>query len=82
MHQLKKEGGLPSGVISQIDEVYTRGLRAIWWVCLGLSIISFMAVGLERGLELRRELDTEYGLDERKQPPGDTEGSGDAGRKT
>lgn len=44
--------------------VYTRSLRAIWWVGLGLSLIGFFAVGFERGLELRKTLDTDYGIDD------------------
>lgn len=82
MHHIKEGGALPPGVIGQMDEVYTRGLKAIWWVCLGISIISFFAVGLERGLELRKELSTEYGLDEMKQTPRDAEASGDAAEKS
>lgn len=82
MHRIKEGGRLPPGAIGQIDEVYTRGLKAIWWVCLGISIISFFAVGLERGLELRKELSTEYGLDEMKQTPRDAEASGDAAEKS
>lgn len=81
MHHIKEGGRLPPQVIGQMDEVYTRGLKAIWWVCLGISIISFFAVGLERGLELRKELNTEYGLGERKQKPRDADASGNSAEK-
>jgi EmrB/QacA subfamily drug resistance transporter len=47
----------------QVNDVYVRALRAIWWFGLGISIVSFFAVAGERGLELRTELDTEYGID-------------------
>lgn len=31
---------------------------------MGLSLIGFFAVGFERGLELRKTLDTDYGIDD------------------
>ena len=55
---------VPGEVLSELIILYTKSLRVIWWVGLGISLLSFFAVGLERGLELRRTLDTEYGLDE------------------
>ena len=41
-------------------------LDAIWWFSLAIAVIGFLCVGLERGLSLRTELDTEYGLDDGK----------------
>ncbi|KJZ74565.1 hypothetical protein HIM_06161 [Hirsutella minnesotensis 3608] len=46
--------------------IYSKSLRTIWWVCLGLSLFSLLAVGLERDVELRKELDTEFGLEDEK----------------
>ncbi|KAK2745532.1 hypothetical protein FQN57_003657 [Myotisia sp. PD_48] len=57
-------GELPARIWDQIVEVYTKALRTIWWVGLGISIASFFAVGGEKGLELRKELETEYGIKE------------------
>ncbi|ETS75579.1 hypothetical protein PFICI_12523 [Pestalotiopsis fici W106-1] len=51
---------------AEVWEVYIQSLKAIWWFGLAISLISFFAVGFEKELELRKELDTEYGLDERK----------------
>ncbi|OTA76495.1 hypothetical protein M434DRAFT_38839 [Hypoxylon sp. CO27-5] len=48
---------------NEMAEVYVRSLRVIWWVCLGISLVSFFAVWIQRSLELRKEHDTEYGLD-------------------
>ena len=56
-------GTLGEGVWGEVVGVYTAGLDTIWWVGLGVSVVSFFVVGLERGLELRQELDTEFGLD-------------------
>ena len=47
----------------EVIQVYSKSLRVIWWVGLGISIVGFFAVGFERGLELRTTLDTEYGMD-------------------
>jgi MFS family permease len=48
----------------EVIDIYTVSLKAVWWMGLAISLISFLAVGGERGLELRKELETEYGLDE------------------
>ncbi|VUC22511.1 unnamed protein product [Clonostachys rosea] len=49
---------------NQVVELYTIGLNAVWWFGLGVSLLSFLVVFLQRGLELRKELDTEYGLED------------------
>jgi hypothetical protein len=46
-----------------VIEVFSRSLRAIWWVCVAISLLSFFAVGAERDLELRDNLETEYGIE-------------------
>ncbi|KAI4604067.1 hypothetical protein KJ359_000194 [Pestalotiopsis sp. 9143b] len=53
-------------VWSEVCGVYIESLKAIWWFGLAISLISLFAVGFEKELELRKDLDTEYGLDERK----------------
>ncbi|KAF3016507.1 hypothetical protein E8E14_011021 [Neopestalotiopsis sp. 37M] len=62
MHLLR--GQLSNEVWLELVTVYIKSLRPIWWMGLGISIISFFAVGLERGLELRKTLDTDYGIDD------------------
>ncbi|RAL05832.1 MFS general substrate transporter [Aspergillus ibericus CBS 121593] len=44
--------------------VYVKGLRIVWWVGLGISCLRLGAVWMAKGLELRKELETEYGIDE------------------
>lgn len=51
---------------SEVEQVYIRSLDAIWWFGLGVSAVGFLAVGLERGLELSTELHTDFGLDGEK----------------
>ncbi|KAI1656232.1 major facilitator superfamily domain-containing protein [Daldinia decipiens] len=55
---------LDLGVWVETRDVYTKSLRIIWWVGLGISLASFFAVAGEEGLELRKELETEYGIND------------------
>ncbi|KAH6664562.1 major facilitator superfamily domain-containing protein [Halenospora varia] len=48
---------------SEVVQVYIISLKIIWWLGLGISVVGFFIVGLERGVELSTELKTEYGLD-------------------
>ncbi|KAJ2994294.1 hypothetical protein NUW58_g1591 [Xylaria curta] len=57
---------LDPALLSQIQDLYTQSLRAIWWFGLGISALGFIVVFFERGLELSTELKTEYGLDGEK----------------
>ena len=40
----------------------TTSLRTIWWIGFGISVVGFFALAAKRGLELRKELEIEYGL--------------------
>lgn len=46
--------------------VYVHSLKTIWWVGLAVGLLGFFMVGAERDLELRKDLETEYGIDEDK----------------
>ncbi|KAI0449994.1 MFS general substrate transporter [Xylaria acuta] len=50
--------------LNQIQAVYVKSLEGIWCIGLGLSLLGFLIVGLERSVELRKDLDTAYGLGE------------------
>lgn len=67
VHRLRESGDVPGEVLDQIVEVFVVSLRAIWYFCLGVSIVSFFVVGVEKGLKLREELDTEYGIGKEEQ---------------
>ncbi|KAI0861705.1 MFS general substrate transporter [Xylaria cubensis] len=56
-----------------IADVYVLSLRAVWWLGLALSLLGFLVVFIEKRLELRTELQTEFGLDEKveAEPPQD-----------
>ncbi|KAF4633236.1 hypothetical protein G7Y89_g4885 [Cudoniella acicularis] len=62
MHTLRRTQTIE--IWKELVFVYCKSLRAIWWVGLGISIVGFFAVGLERGLELRNTLETKYGIDD------------------
>ncbi|KAK3293114.1 major facilitator superfamily domain-containing protein [Chaetomium fimeti] len=64
VHGLRRDGALGPVAFQQMTDVYSESLRVIWWLCLGISLVSLLAVPVMRGLELRKELETEYGLDD------------------
>ncbi|KAI1112818.1 major facilitator superfamily domain-containing protein [Nemania sp. NC0429] len=68
IHQLRSMH--PAETLSQVQAVYAMSLRGIWYICLGLSLLGCLVVGLERSLELRRDLDTAYGLEEAEKDEG------------
>ncbi|EEQ33375.1 hypothetical protein McanMca71_001370 [Microsporum canis] len=63
-HNLRKN--FPESVWNEAVEVYVKSLRAIWWVGLGISIAGLFVVAVERDLELRQNLETEYGIEDEK----------------
>jgi hypothetical protein len=65
-HVPEVRGQYDASVWNEVVQVYVKSLRTIWWVGLAFSIVGFFVVGAERGLELRKELGTEYGIDEEK----------------
>ncbi|KAL3462036.1 MFS general substrate transporter [Aspergillus heterothallicus] len=63
---IRDGGGRETSEWEEVAGVYTRALKVIWWVALGVSLFGMIAVALERKLELRKELETEYGIEEDK----------------
>ncbi|KAI1844905.1 hypothetical protein JX265_009531 [Neoarthrinium moseri] len=62
-----------SNVQGEIVEVYTRALRMTWQVSLAFALLGFLLVFVEKEISLRKTLDTEYGLKEKKKPGADVE---------
>ncbi|CAG5175311.1 uncharacterized protein ALTATR162_LOCUS8044 [Alternaria atra] len=56
-------GTIAPNIWVEVIEVYRRSLRTIWWLGMGISIVCFCLVWVERSIPLRKELDTQYGLD-------------------
>lgn len=66
MHGLRTNGTFSTLVLDQIAQTFVKSLHAVWYFCLGVALVSLFLVGAERGLELRSELDTEYGIEDRR----------------
>lgn len=50
----------------QVQEVFARSMRVAWLVGLAFCLLGFLLVFVEKNLLLRETLDTEFGLDEKK----------------
>jgi MFS family permease len=68
-------------VWSQVIEVYSKSLKVIWWLGLGISIVGFFLVGVETGLPLRDTLETEYGIQDEKKTSDAESGEGVVGNR-
>ena len=60
---------LPSTVRAEVLSVYTQALKPVWEVAIGFSLLGFLIVYIAKQVELRTELQTEYGLDEGEKRP-------------
>ena len=56
----------PEPVRNEIIGVYTDSLKLVWQISIVFSGLAFFLVLLEKQIKLRTELDTEFGLAERK----------------
>ncbi|KAK2736781.1 hypothetical protein FQN57_000553 [Myotisia sp. PD_48] len=57
---------LPLGTRNEVIDVYTKALQVVWQVIAGVSCLGFCFVFLEKHVELRKDLHTEFGLEEEK----------------
>lgn len=57
---------LPKDTGNQVLEVYLDALKAVWLAAMAFGASGFIAVGLERRVALRTDLETEFGLDNDK----------------
>ena len=53
---------LPEAVQRQIVNVYTKALEKAWQVAIGFALLGFLLVFLERHIDLRTELKTDFGV--------------------
>ncbi|KAK0641431.1 major facilitator superfamily domain-containing protein [Cercophora newfieldiana] len=56
--------GFAEVVRGQVREVYSLSVQRVWHIAIVLSGVSFLLVLLEKEVELRKELNTEFGLQE------------------
>ena len=45
--------------------VYVDALKTVWQVAIAFSCLAFFCVFIEKHIELRKELNTEFGLEEK-----------------
>ena len=55
----------------QTLQVYADALHGIWYAAAAFSVFGFLAVFVEKRIELRTTLDTEFGLEEKRQQTGE-----------
>ncbi|RDA87851.1 hypothetical protein CP532_2943 [Ophiocordyceps camponoti-leonardi (nom. inval.)] len=53
-------------VKAEVIQVYVDGLRVVWRVSIAFAVLAFVLALFVPALELRGELETEYGLEEKK----------------
>jgi hypothetical protein len=46
--------------------VFTGALRTVWLIGIAFAGLGFLLVFVEKEIELRKELNTEFGMEERK----------------
>lgn len=57
----------------QTLQVYTKALQGVWYAAAAFSLVGFLAVFVEKRIELRTTLETEFGLEEStRKPDGET----------
>jgi predicted MFS family arabinose efflux permease len=52
-----------NGLRAQVIEIYTRSLRLTWYVSLGFAVLGFLLCFVEKEIDLRQTLETEFGLE-------------------
>lgn len=52
-----------NGLRVQVMEVYTRSLRLTWYVSLGFAVLGFLLCFVEKEIDLRQTLETDFGLE-------------------
>ncbi|KAL8789576.1 MAG: hypothetical protein Q9195_006753 [Heterodermia aff. obscurata] len=60
---------LPTAIRNEVIDVYVVALQRVWQISIAFSCLGFFLVFVEKHVELRKELNTEYGLEEKKVSP-------------
>lgn len=66
--------GQPS-LKKEIVDLYVKGLKVVWQVSIAFSLLGFVICFLVKSIELRDELNTEYGMDAQEKTKESTEES-------
>ncbi|KAH7072743.1 major facilitator superfamily domain-containing protein [Paraphoma chrysanthemicola] len=68
-HRLRNT--IPPEVWSEVVDVYRKSLQVIWYVGAGICVVCFCLVWVEKSIPLRKELDTQYGIENDVETPSD-----------
>ncbi|PQE08163.1 major Facilitator Superfamily protein [Rutstroemia sp. NJR-2017a BVV2] len=58
-------------VKGEVIEVFSKTLKTIWYVSIAFVALGFVLVNFEKEIPLRKELDTDFGMVEKKKADGD-----------
>ena len=64
---------LPAELKLKVLSVYVDSLETVWQGMLAFALFGFLCVFLEKQIELRKELDTEYGIENEKEAASELE---------
>lgn len=64
---------LPAAIHDQVIQVYRLALRVVWFVAMAFALLGMVACFGMRHVDLRTDIDTEFGLEPRKQADEDQE---------
>jgi len=51
---------------NQVIDVFTAALKTVWYVSIAFASLGFVLVNLEKEVKLRKDLETEFGIAEKK----------------
>lgn len=66
---------LAGDTLRQTLHVYAEAMRAVWFAGLAFALVGFLLVFVERHVELRVTLETEFGLEEVEKKPDEAAGA-------
>jgi MFS family permease len=50
---------------AEVMSVYVESIKTVWWVSMSFALLAFVLVIVQKEIPLRKELDTEFGIQEK-----------------
>ncbi|KAI0002318.1 multidrug resistance protein fnx1, partial [Xylariaceae sp. FL0662B] len=72
-------GSFPESQRDQVIDVYSRSLELTWQVSIAFSVLGFLLCFIQKEISLRTNLETEFGLEEKKKSSDSEAAAGVAG---
>jgi hypothetical protein len=60
---------LPASVLTEVVGVYSTALKTVWQVAIAFALLGFVAAFGQKHVELKADLDTEFGLKNEPRKP-------------